>query len=211
VAVLRTQVQTVDMEGVRCGQQGAAESFAAQLGASLSEIGFAILTGHGIDERLFGGCEAAVGQLFERPLPQKMAHRASRAPGCSVNSGYFPLHETSKLTPDWVEGWVFQRRAFHELAGRGGPRGQHARLQPADGGGVEPGGSFFPPGCEAVERQFTEYIQAMETLPPLVLAAMLRFLGAPVRDGGKVVHPPQLDGAAENSPTFPYFNRHDKN
>jgi isopenicillin N synthase-like dioxygenase len=85
--------------------------FAAQLGAALREIGFAILDGHGIDPALYDEAHRKVRELFTRlTLAEKMRFRARRHG--SVNQGYFPIRETSNMHPDLVEGWVFCRRAF---------------------------------------------------------------------------------------------------
>lgn len=87
------------------------EHFAQELGDALREIGFAILSGHGIDPALYDEAEGKVPEMFTRlPLEEKMRFRAQRHG--SVNQGYFPIKETSNMHPDLVEGWVFCRRAF---------------------------------------------------------------------------------------------------
>lgn len=89
--------------------------FARELGDALREIGFALLTGHGVDAALYDEANAKVLELFTRlPLDEKMRFRARRYG--SVNQGYFPIKETSNMHPDLVEGWVFCRRAFGERA-----------------------------------------------------------------------------------------------
>jgi isopenicillin N synthase-like dioxygenase len=88
-----------------------APDFPAQLGGALCEIGFAILEGHGVDPALYEEAERRVESMFARlTLEEKMRFRAQRHG--SVNQGYFPIHETSNMHPDLVEGWVFCRRAF---------------------------------------------------------------------------------------------------
>ena len=90
-------------------------TFAQDLGAALHEIGFAILSGHGVDVSLYDEAEARVAEMFTRlSLPEKMRFRAQRRG--SVNQGYFPIKETSNMHPDLVEGWVFCRRAFERPA-----------------------------------------------------------------------------------------------
>ena len=85
--------------------------FSRELGQALSEIGFAILDGHGVPSVLNTDAAERVRSMFEAtPLPDKMRHRARRHG--SVNQGYFPIKETSDIHPDLVEGWVFCRRAF---------------------------------------------------------------------------------------------------
>ncbi len=82
----------------------------------MREIGFVVLEGHGVDPGLFETAESWVEQLFTgSTLDEKMAFRAARHG--AVSEGYFPIHETSDIHPDLVEGWVFCRRAF-EVDGR---------------------------------------------------------------------------------------------
>ena len=86
-------------------------AFAQELSGAMSEIGFTILEGHGIDPSLFDQSEAWVEELFtESTLEEKMPFRAARHG--AVSEGYFPIKETSDIHPDLVEGWVFGRRAF---------------------------------------------------------------------------------------------------
>jgi len=100
------QIRTCDMRS---------PTFARDLGDALREIGFAILEGHGVDAALYDEAENKIIEMFERlPLEEKLRFRAQRHG--SVNQGYFPIHETSMQHPDWVEGWVFCRRAFERPA-----------------------------------------------------------------------------------------------
>lgn len=84
--------------------------FADRLGAALEEIGFAILTDHGVDPALHEAAAQQVLSVFERPVEEKLGFPAGRHG--SVNQGYFPVKETTDIHPDLVEGWVFCRRAF---------------------------------------------------------------------------------------------------
>ncbi|HKQ59876.1 MAG TPA: 2-oxoglutarate and iron-dependent oxygenase domain-containing protein [Candidatus Polarisedimenticolaceae bacterium] len=93
------------------GDEADRRRFAAELGAALQEIGFAVLHDTGIDPALYDQAVERVLEFFERtPLEQKLRYRAERHG--SVNQGYFPIAETSDIHPDQVEGWVFCRRAF---------------------------------------------------------------------------------------------------
>ncbi|HJT18185.1 MAG TPA: 2OG-Fe(II) oxygenase family protein [Thermoanaerobaculia bacterium] len=124
--------------------------FARELGEALREIGFAILDGHGIDPALYDEAEQKIIEMFERLSPdEKLRFRAQRHG--SVNQGYFPIHETSMQHPDWVEGWVFCRRAFD---------------QPNE----------FWPMPEYAEF-FRRIVEAHERLILPVMQAMLTFLG----------------------------------
>ena len=96
------QIRTCDMRS---------PDFAKQLGDALSEIGFAILEGHGVDPALYDEANDKVLEMFGRlTLDDKIRFRAQRYG--SVNQSYFPIKETSTMHPDLVEGWVFCRRAF---------------------------------------------------------------------------------------------------
>ncbi len=85
--------------------------FVEAFGAAVQDIGFSVLTGHGIDTKLYDEMHDLVIELFESlSLQEKMHFRAQRHG--SVNQGYFPIEETSNIHPDQVEGWVWCRRAF---------------------------------------------------------------------------------------------------
>ena len=105
------QIQTCDIGAFLHGDESDRNAFAEILGKSLEDIGFAILTGHGIAPALYKEVARGTRKLFlEHSLEEKMHFRARRQG--SVNQGYFPLRETSDIHPDLVEGWVFCRRAF---------------------------------------------------------------------------------------------------
>ncbi|HJW94781.1 MAG TPA: 2OG-Fe(II) oxygenase family protein [Thermoanaerobaculia bacterium] len=124
-------------------------TFAQDLGEALHEIGFAILSGHGVDPALYDEAEIKIAEMFTRlSMDEKMRYRAQRHG--SVNQGYFPIKETSNMHPDLVEGWVFCRRAFEQEG-------------------------FWP---SAEDRSFFEQIvKAHESLILPVMQAMLRYLG----------------------------------
>ncbi len=105
------EIQTCSMAGVLTGDDGARRAFADQLGGALEDIGFAVLTDHGVDQKLYAEAEHHIVDLFANySLEEKMRFLANRHG--SVNQGYFPVKETSDIHPDLVEGWVFCRRAF---------------------------------------------------------------------------------------------------
>jgi isopenicillin N synthase-like dioxygenase len=102
---------TCDLSQYLHGNAADKAAFSQQLGEAMSEIGFAILEGHGIDPHLFEQSEEWVEELFtQSSLEDKMRFRAARHG--AVSEGYFPVKETSDIHPDLVEGWVFGRRAF---------------------------------------------------------------------------------------------------
>lgn len=134
-------------------------SFAEAFGAALHEIGFAVLTGHGVDPSLYDEMEERVLDLFTTiPIEEKMRFRARRHG--SVAQGYFPLEETSEIHPDLVEGWVFCRRAF-DLEQR-----REAPFRAAD---------YWP--RETDERAFRRLALAHEALFKPLARAMLQGLG----------------------------------
>ena len=123
-------------------------TFAQNLGDALREIGFAILTGHGVDPALYEEAHEKVLELFGRlSLEDKLRFRAQRHG--SVNQGYFPIKETSNMHPDLVEGWVFCRRAFGERAEEFWPLPEYER--------------FFRRITEEHERLILPVMQAMLT------------------------------------------------
>jgi isopenicillin N synthase-like dioxygenase len=105
------RIATLDFGSFLRGNEAQKVRFAEELGVALAEIGFAVLTGHGVDPALYDKIHGQVVELFtSTPLDQKMRFRAQRHG--SVNQGYFPIEETSDIHPDLVEGWVWCRRAF---------------------------------------------------------------------------------------------------
>ncbi|MDX1482606.1 MAG: 2OG-Fe(II) oxygenase family protein [Woeseiaceae bacterium] len=86
-------------------------AFATEFTDAVGEIGFSILTNHGVDGALYAELEKEVARFFETTaLEDKLRFRAQRFG--SVSQGYFPIRETSDIHPDLVEGWVWCRRAF---------------------------------------------------------------------------------------------------
>ncbi len=105
------EIKTCDMRLFFEGGDSGKEEFATELGEALEGIGFAILSGHGIDTKLYETAEDKVIELFETTsLEERLAYEAKRFG--SVNQGYFPIKETTIIHPDLVEGWVYCRRAF---------------------------------------------------------------------------------------------------
>lgn len=105
------QIRTFDIGRYLHGSVQEKADFARDFGGAVQEIGFSILTGHGIDTSLYDEMDQRVVELFtSTPLHDKMHFRAARHG--SVSQGYFPIKETSDIHPDLVEGWVWCRRAF---------------------------------------------------------------------------------------------------
>ncbi len=133
--------------------------FAEEFGAAVQDIGFSVLTGHGIDTNLYDEMHDLVIELFESlSLKEKMHFRARRQG--SVNQGYFPIEETSDIHPDLVEGWVWCRRAFDMQQNR------DAEFRIED---------FWP--NQKYEREFRRLAISHEQLFKPVAQAMFQSLG----------------------------------
>ncbi len=151
------EIRTCDMSGLLAGDPDERDAFAERLGQALEGIGFAILTGHGIDLSLHERTAALTRELFESTTEKQRLKFLAARQG-SVNQGYFPVRETTIIHPDLVQGWVFCRRAF-DLDGR-------ADWHESD---------FWPlPGFEPA---FRELVLAQEPLILPVMQSLLRYLG----------------------------------
>jgi isopenicillin N synthase-like dioxygenase len=133
--------------------------FAEDFAQALSEIGFAVLTGHGVDPALYDDMHDGVLELFESTtLAERMRFRAERHG--SVNQGYFPIRETSGIHPDLVEGWVWCSRAFDIAQHR------ETAFRAED---------YWPDA--RYERRFRRLVEAHEPLFKPVAQAMLQGIG----------------------------------
>jgi len=105
------EIATLDFSRFQHGGEAEKAAFAEEFADALREIGFAVLTGHGVDPALYDDMHDGVLDLFTTTsMADKMRFRAQRFG--AVAQGYFPLEETSEIHPDLVEGWVWCRRAF---------------------------------------------------------------------------------------------------
>jgi isopenicillin N synthase-like dioxygenase len=105
------EIATLDFEAFLRGGPEDKARFAKAFARALEEIGFAVLTGHGVDPALYDELGDGVVDLFaSTSFDDKLRFRAKRHG--SVAQGYFPLEATSDIHPDLVEGWVWCRRAF---------------------------------------------------------------------------------------------------
>ena len=153
------QIATLDFAAYRTGDAGDKARFAEQFAGALSEIGFAVLVGHGVEQNLYELAHEEVLELFtSTPLEDKLRFRAQR--WGSVNQGYFPIEETSDIHPDLVEGWVFCRRAF-DVVNR-----NDATTRSED---------FWPRA--QFERSFRQLVTEHEKLFKPIARAMLQGLG----------------------------------
>ena len=119
------RIQTFDFGRYLNGNAKDRQAFAEEFGSAVQEIGFSVLTGHGIDPALYDEMNERTEQLFTTTsMEDKMRFRAERHG--SVSQGYFPIRETSDIHPDLVEGWVWCRRAFEM------PQERNEAFQPAN-------------------------------------------------------------------------------
>lgn len=145
-------IPTCDMQPWFLGGEPGRVAFAQELGRALETIGFAILTGHGVEARHYERMHAKVLEFFRRVEPDQRLPFIARRHG-SVNQGYFPLKTTSNIHPDLVEGWVFCRRAFNML---GEPEHAGESLWPL--AGFEP---LFRLHCLRHEQLFAPIMQSI--------------------------------------------------
>ncbi len=153
------EIATLDFAPFLHGGESDKRRFADSFAGALEEIGFAVLTGHGVDPALYDDMQDATLDLFtSTPLEEKMRFRGKRHG--SVNQGYFPIEETSDIHPDLVEGWVWCRRAFDV------PQQRDRTFRAEE----------FWPRAE-YERQFRRLVLAHEQLFKPIAQAMLLGLG----------------------------------
>jgi len=146
------EIKTCDLRQFFAGGEEGKKKFAQELGTALEGIGFAILTGHGVDPKLYAQAKEQTCELFAKTTrEERMKYRAQRFG--SVNQGYFPIKETTIIHPDLVEGWVFCRRAFNL---DDDPNYQEERFWPLPG--FEP---FFRQICSHHERLILPIMQSI--------------------------------------------------
>ena len=153
------QIATLDFARFLHGGSEDKAQFAREFAGALGDIGFAVLTRHGVDPVLYDAVHDGVVDLFESTaMADKMRFRAQRHG--SVNQGYFPIEETSDIHPDLVEGWVWCRRAFDI------PQTRNAPFRAED----------YWPAAE-YEPQFRRLVLAHEPLFKPIAQAMFMGLG----------------------------------
>ncbi|MFL6851509.1 MAG: 2OG-Fe(II) oxygenase family protein [Sphingomicrobium sp.] len=153
------EIATLDFGQFLRGNAEDKARFAAEFAGALRDIGFSVLTGHGVDPALYDEMHDGVLDLFTTTsMADKMRFRAARSG--SVAQGFFPLEETSEIHPDLVEGWVWCRRAFDIPQDRDGP----FRAE-----------EFWPDA--AYEQRFRRLVLAHEPLFKPLAQAMFQGLG----------------------------------
>jgi isopenicillin N synthase-like dioxygenase len=153
------EIATLDFARFLRGSEAEKARFASEFADALEDIGFAVLTGHGVDPNLYEALHDEVVELFTTtPIEEKMRFRARRYG--SVSQGYFPIEQTSEIHPDLVEGWVWCRRAFDIPQQTGDPFNAEA---------------YWPAG--RYEQCFRRLVLAHEPLFKPIAQAMLQGLG----------------------------------
>jgi len=151
------KIRTCDMRKFFEGGIEGKKEFAKELGEALESIGFAILTGHGVDTNLYKEGQQKTARIFEDiSYEERMKYKSERHG--SVNQGYFPMKTTTIIHPDLVEGWVFCRRAFD--------LNNDPNYNERD---------FWPEG--GYEPFFRQLIQSHEALVLPIMQSILRYLG----------------------------------
>lgn len=94
------QVPVLDIAPFRSGDPAAKRALAAQVGQAINDIGFLVITGHGIDPGLIARVQAASNAFFDLPLDEKMA---VLRPAPDVTRGYIPIEAESVGRSQGVE------------------------------------------------------------------------------------------------------------
>lgn len=89
------EIPVIDIAAYRAGAPGALEETAAKLRHAQENVGFYVLTGHGVDQGLIDRVFAETARYHAQPLERKMALRAT-----ADNVGYMPFKgSVTRATP----------------------------------------------------------------------------------------------------------------
>jgi isopenicillin N synthase-like dioxygenase len=91
-ASLLLQVPVIDIARFRFGDPAGRRAVAEATGHAVNEIGFLVITGHGVDPDLIARTQTVSNAFFDLPLAEK--HRVVR-PAPDVTRGYIPLEAES--------------------------------------------------------------------------------------------------------------------
>jgi isopenicillin N synthase-like dioxygenase len=86
------EVPVIDIAAFRTGDADARRHVAAAIGQAVHDIGFLVITGHGVDPALIGQAQSVSNAFFDLPLKVK---RAVLRPAPDVARGYIPLEGES--------------------------------------------------------------------------------------------------------------------
>lgn len=157
------QVPIVDIAPYLAGTTAARDAIAHQVDQINREIGFLVVTGHGVDPALLTDWLSASRAFFQRPLAEKL-ECLPRVPG--VHQGYHPMagsrlaaKEGDETPPDLREYFMAGREDLID------PRFHHPNLWPASPARfAETGKSYF---------------REMTRLSSLLMGIFARALGLP--------------------------------
>src|ERR1700722_5653070 len=82
----------IDIAPFRTGDAAARRAVAAAIGQAVHDIGFLVITGHGVDPALIERAQSVSNAFFDLPLAVK---RAVLRPAPDVTRGYIPLEGES--------------------------------------------------------------------------------------------------------------------
>ncbi len=86
------EVPVLDVGPFRAGDAAQKHAIAARVGQAINDIGFLVITGHGVDATLISRVQAASNAFFDLPEAEKMA---VLRPAPDVTRGYIPLEAES--------------------------------------------------------------------------------------------------------------------
>ncbi len=153
------------------------EDFAAALGGSFAQFGFAVITDHGVDAALIARAWALTAEFFALSVSAKRAYHVAGQGGAR---GYTPFGiEIAK------DATAHDQKEFWHV-GRDLPPGHRFRDHMPD--------NLWPTEIPGFRETFTELFAAFDAAGATLLSAIARYLGLapdwfdePVRDGNSVL------------------------
>jgi isopenicillin N synthase-like dioxygenase len=157
-AVTLGAVPVVDLAPARTAGAAGRHRVAEEIRAACEELGFFVITGHGVAQEKIDSIQATAQRFFDMPLAAKQAWMP---PSPYIFRGYFPIRSSAlagsldvETPPDLCEVYAVNR--FDDPAA-------------ADAAGVKPGreGFFAPniwPDVAGFREAWTAYYSAMEDL-----------------------------------------------
>lgn len=166
----RPLVPLLDLTGA-FGSGHARDRVVDAVRVACEELGFLVVTGHGVPDRIVGDAERAARGFFALPLEEKL--RCAPAPG--IHRGYIPMESTTlarasgrETPPDLCEVFSVNRFDDPDAARRAGLReGREAFFAP----------NLWPAQPADLRQAFEAYYAAMEGLANHLLGLMALALG----------------------------------
>ena len=101
-------VPVIDVAPFRGGGAAVRQAVAGEVGRAVNDIGFLVITGHGIDPDLVGEVQAVSNAFFDLPEDEK---RKVLRPAPDVTRGYIPLEAESVGRSQGVDAPATSTRA----------------------------------------------------------------------------------------------------